>query len=222
MAKIIKALIPVRAGSERVKNKNIKSFADSSLLEIKIKQMLSIKELDGVVVNSDSDEMLDLAKSLGVKTIKRENYYATSQVSANEFYENIAKTFPADIILLANVTSPLIKTETIISIIEKYNVLDNEFDSITTATPLKEFLWQNNQPINYDPRNKPKSQDLPEIISLNHAIGIMEKETMIKAKDIVGFKPLIFPISYEESIDIDNEIDFEFAEFIYKKYRMNK
>ena len=61
---MIKALIPVRAGSQRVKNKNIRPFADSSLLEIKIKQMQRIKELDGVIVNSDSDEMLDIAKSL--------------------------------------------------------------------------------------------------------------------------------------------------------------
>ena len=49
----------------------------------------------------------------------------------------------------------------------------------------------------------------------------MKRETMIEAKDIVGFKPLLVPISYEESVDIDNEIDFEFAEFMYKKYRMN-
>ena len=40
---MIKALIPVRAGSQRVKNKNIRPFAGSNLLEIKVKQMLSIK-----------------------------------------------------------------------------------------------------------------------------------------------------------------------------------
>ena len=51
---MIKALIPVRAGSQRVKNKNIRPFAGSSLLEIKIKQMMRIKELDGVIVNSDN------------------------------------------------------------------------------------------------------------------------------------------------------------------------
>ena len=45
----IKALIPVRSGSVRVKNKNIAPFAGSSLLEIKIRQMLRIPELDGVV-----------------------------------------------------------------------------------------------------------------------------------------------------------------------------
>ena len=64
----IKALIPVRSGSVRVKNKNIAPFAGSSLLEIKIRQMLRIPELDGVVVNSNSDEMLQMAQRLGAET----------------------------------------------------------------------------------------------------------------------------------------------------------
>ena len=218
----IKALIPVRAGSQRVKNKNIRPFAGSSLLEIKIKQMQRIKELDGVIVNSDSDEMLDIAKSLGAETFKRDPYYATSEVSANLFYQNIAQNFNGDVILLSNVTSPMIKDETIENLIKKFYDNINKYDSVTTGTIVKEFLWENNNPLNYDPRNKPRSQDLPEIVSLNHAIGIMNRETMIYAKDIVGYNPLIIPIAKEEAIDIDNEIDFEFAEFMYKKYRMDK
>ena len=50
-----KALIPVRSGSVRVENKNIRPFAGSNLLEVKIRQLLSVKELDGIVVNSNSD-----------------------------------------------------------------------------------------------------------------------------------------------------------------------
>ena len=101
MTKIIKALIPVRAGSQRVKNKNIRPFASSSLLEIKIKQLLSIKELDGVVVNSESDDMLDIAKALGAETYKRDDYYASSTVPINEVYRNIGETTAAHIIVYA-------------------------------------------------------------------------------------------------------------------------
>lgn len=39
----MKALIPVRSGSLRVKNKNLKPFAGSSLLELKVRQLLKIK-----------------------------------------------------------------------------------------------------------------------------------------------------------------------------------
>lgn len=217
----IKALIPVRAGSQRVKNKNIRPFAGSSLLEIKIKQMMRIKELDGVIVNSESDEMLDIARNLGAEVVKRDAYYASSEISANLFYQNIAENFNAETILLSNVTSPMLKDKTIVDVITIYKNNCENYDSITTGTIIKEFLWQNGKAINYDPRQKPKSQDLPEITAINHALGIMQKETMIKAKDIIGYKPLIVPISDYEAIDIDNEIDFEFAEFMYKKYREN-
>ena len=215
---MLKALIPVRAGSERVKNKNIRPFAGSSLLEIKIKQLQRIKEIDGITVNSDSDEMLSLAKNLVVQTIKRDPYYASSEISANDFYKNIAENFDADTLLLANVTSPLIKDCTIIDIINKFNNCAGKYDSVTTATPVKEFLWQDNKALNYDPRKKPRSQDLPEILSLNHAVGIMQRETMINARDIVGYRPLIVPIPPGEALDIDNELDFEFAEYMYNKF----
>ena len=215
----IKALIPVRAGSQRVKNKNIRPFAGSSLLEIKIKQMQRIKELDGVIVNSDSDEMLDIAKNLGAETFKRESYYASSEVSANDLYRNIAETTNSDLILYTHVTNPLLEDETIISIINKYNDIKGKYDSITTVSLVKEFLWKDGKPINYDVNNKPRSQDLPEIFSLNHAINLIPRRLMYERKDLMGYKPYFYLLDDIEAIDIDNEIDFEFAEFMYRKYR---
>jgi CMP-N-acetylneuraminic acid synthetase len=59
---MLKALVPVRAGSERVINKNIRAFAGSSLLELKVNQLLRIPEIDEVCVSSDCNDMLSLAK----------------------------------------------------------------------------------------------------------------------------------------------------------------
>ena len=72
----LKALIPVRKGSGRVKNKNIRPFAGSSLLEIKVKQLQRVEGIDEVCVNSDCDEMLDLATKLGATAIKRDPHFA--------------------------------------------------------------------------------------------------------------------------------------------------
>ena len=63
------ALIAVREGSNRVLRKNIRDFAGSSLLKLKIEQALAVDGIDEVVVSSDSNEMLNLADSLKVKTI---------------------------------------------------------------------------------------------------------------------------------------------------------
>lgn len=216
MTKIIKALIPVRSGSVRVKNKNIKAFANSSLLEIKIKQLLRIKELDGVVVNSNDEEMLEIAKYLGAETFKRNEYFATSEVSPNELYVNIAENFTADIIVFANATNPLIKDETIIKAINLYKNLEFN-DSVNTVNFVKEFLWLDGKAINYNPDKKPRSQDLPDIVSINHAVNILSRDLMLKRKDIFGYNPLLLPIDKIEAIDIDDEVDFEFAEYMYNK-----
>lgn len=221
MKQIIKAVIPVRASSQRIKNKNIKPFADSNLLEIKINQLKKITKLDGIIVNSDSDEMLNVAKNLGVEVVKRDAYYASSEVSINEVYVNLAEHCDSDIILFADVTNPLIKDKTIEDVVNFYFDNKNKYDSVNTVNLIKMFLWQNGTPLNYSEKNKPRSQDLPDIYAINSAINVLSKETMIKCKAFVGEKPYLYPVDNIEGLDIDNEIDFEFAEFMYKKYRMN-
>lgn len=216
----MKVLIPVRAGSERVKNKNIKPFAGSNLLSIKIQQMNNIKEIDGVIVNSNSDEMLSIAKELGAEIVKRDEYYATSSVSMNEVYKNMAENCDCDVILFADATNPLVTSETVLNCIKTYNENLDKYDSLTTVNEIKQFMWQNGKPINYDKNKKPRSQDLPDIVALNHAISIIPKNLMIEKMDIIGERPLLYKIDSLEAMDIDTELDFEFAEYMYKKYRM--
>lgn len=216
----IKALIPARSGSQRVKNKNIKPFADSTLLELKIRQLLRIPKLDGVVVNSDSDEMLDIARSCGAEVVKRAEYFASSTVSINDVYENLAQNFDADIMVYSNCTNPLIEDSSIIGAIDKF--LEGGGDSCNTVHCIKEFLWLDGKAMNYNPLQMPRSQDLPDIVALNFAVNVISRETMRRLKSIVGSCPLFYLISQEEATDIDNEIDFRFAEFVYKSRRQGK
>ncbi len=215
----IKALVAVRSGSVRVKNKNIRPFAGSSLLEIKIEQLKRISELDGIVVNSNDDAMLEIAKKMGCETVKREPYYASNEVSMSEVYQNMAENVDADDIAYINVTNPLLKDETIVKAIEEYKIIKNEgmYNSLNSAHLVKEFLFENNRPINYDLQHQPRSQDLPDIAALNFAISIISKQDMISGKNVVGSRPNIYIIDEVEATDIDNEIDFEFAEYMYKK-----
>ena len=213
----IKALISVRSGSVRIKNKNIAPFAGSSLLEIKVRQMLRIPELDSVVVNSNSEEMLQRAQRLGAETVKRDEYYATNEVSPNELYENMAQNMKADVVVYTNCTAPLVEDRTYSLAIKKFLNL-REHDSLVSVSPLKEFLWIDGKAANYDRNRKPRSQDLPEnFVLLNHVVHILPREVMIRCKDIMGQTPYFFPISQRESIDIDTPTDFAIAEFMYNK-----
>ena len=212
---ITKALIPVRAGSQRVINKNIRPFAGSSLLEIKIKQLKKMDFIESVVVNSDSDEMLELSRSLGAETVKRDKYYASNDVPMNEVYKNIASNIDCDLIIFADVTNPLIEDNTIINCFNVYKNNNSKYDSLITVNLVKQFMWFNGKPINYNPEKKPKSQDLPDIMALNHAISIIPKSIMVNKMDIVGYNPYFYVTDSIEGTDIDNEVDFKFTEFLY-------
>lgn len=215
----IKAMVAVRTGSVRVENKNMRPFAGSTLLEVKLQQLKRIPNLDGVVVNSNSDEMLALAERYGCEPVKRDEYYASNQVSMSDVYKNMAENFDGDVVAYINCTNPLLKDETIVQAIEAYKRFteSGEFDSLNSAHLIKEFLFKDNLPINYDLRHQPRSQDLPDIAALNFAISIISRDKMIECKNVVGYKPNIYLIDEVEATDIDNPIDFEFAEFVYKK-----
>ena len=77
-------------------------------------------------------------------------------------------------------------------------------------------MWRNGKPINYEPYKTPSSQDLPEILGMSYGISIIERNLMIKRKNVVGDKPFFLKLSEIESIDIDTPVEFEFAEYIYK------
>ena len=215
----IKAMVAVRSGSVRVQDKNIRPFAGSTLLDLKLEQLKRIPNLDGVIVNSNSEEMLEIAKKHGCERVKRDEYYASNVVSMSDVYRNMAENFDADIVAYINVTNPLLKDETIIEAIETYKKFmeDKMFDSLNSAHLIKEFMFKDNMPINYDLKHQPRSQDLPDIAALNFAINIISREKMIECKNVVGNKPNIYIINEVEATDIDNPIDFEFAEFVYKK-----
>ena len=218
----IKALVAVRSGSQRVQNKNIRPFAGSNLLEIKLLQLKRIKNLDGVIVNSNDDYMLEVARTLGCETVKREQYYASNEVSMSEVYKNMAENFNGDIIVYTNVTNPLLKDETIEKAIDTYLMRSEDYDSLNSAHLIKEFMIENGKPINYDLSRQPRSQDLPDIYALNFAINIIERSKMIECKNVVGTHPLIWGIDEVEATDIDNPIDFEFAEYVYGQIQKGK
>ncbi len=215
----IVALVAARSGSMRVKNKNMRPFAGSTLLELKLRQLKRIPNLDGITLNSNDDEMLSLAERIGCKAVRRDPFYASNTVSMSDVYRNMAENCDGDVIAYINCTNPLLEDKTIIDAIELYKKLSEtgEYDSLNSAHLVKEFLFLNNKPVNYDLQHQPRSQDLPDYYALNFAISIISRQNMIDGKNVVGKRPYIYGIDEVEATDIDNPIDFEFAEFVYKK-----
>ena len=216
MQKKVSALIAVRSGSVRVKNKNIRTFNDSTLLELKIKQLQSVKEINDVVVNSNSDEMLSIAKNLGAKTVKRDDYYASNTISMSSVFEDMANNMDCENILYANCTNPLVSTNSYSDAIRIFLNNTSAYDSLVSCHDIKEFLYLDGKALNYDPMNQPRSQDLPDVVALNFAISIISKSDMIKNKNIIGMNPYFYKLNEVESLDIDTPLDFFIAEKLYQ------
>lgn len=217
MNKLI-AVIPIRKGSQRVKHKNFKPFGGKNLLIHKIEILKKLDFIDEIIVNTDSDKAISIAKKLGVKYFIRDAYFASSQCVNSEFWKNVADNTKSEFIMFANCTSPLIKLSTykdIISLSKKF-IEKNKFDSINTVTEIKEFLFKDNKPINFKLNKAPNSQNLPNIVKLNFAINILKTKQMSSGKSLIGKKPYLYKLNEVEGLDINTEYEFSFAEFLYK------
>lgn len=213
----IHAVVPVRAGSERVLNKNLRPFAGDTLLEIKIKQLLAVPELAGVHVSSESREMLDIAERAGAVAHERDPHYATSVVPMSEVYAYMAAQVASEHLLLTHVTNPLAGSDVYSRLVRQYALLGAENDSLTTVADVKDFLYENGKPLNFDPANKPRSQDLPDIVKLTHVVSIAPREMVVSTKEWFGPRVCLVKLDALSSFDIDTPLDFEIAEWLYQR-----
>lgn len=213
----VTAVIPIRVGSERVVNKNLKPFGETSLLELKIDNLLKVKGIHEIIVNTDSDEAIKLAKSKGVSFHRREDYYASSNCTASEFFEHLGMVTETDIFAYCPCTTPFILPSTIDEAILKFLSNNKSFDCLATVSDVKEFLWLDGNPINYERDKQPNSQNLPNIYELNFGLNLISRENLIRYKNIVGLNPLFTLTNEIEALDIDTPLDYFVAEQIFSK-----
>lgn len=212
----IVAVIPIRKGSQRVQDKNIRSFAGTTLLELKIKNLKNSGVFDDIIVNTDSEVAIQIAIQSGISYHRRESYFASSQCSGSEFFQHLGQVTDTDVFAYCPVTSPFVSVDTIRKCVDLYKSSEN-CDCVSTVSDVKEFLWLDGAPLNYDKQNAPNSQNLPDVKALNFGFTLVKRESLIRNRNIIGDNPLFVTTSEIESVDIDTPLDFYIAEHIYKK-----
>ena len=222
----ITAVIPVRKGSQRVKDKNLRPFAGTTLLDVKIKALLQVPEIDAIVVNTNSEAAIEFVEEeyAGTKVTfhRREEYYASSQCSGSDFFKHLGEVTDTDIFIYAPCTSPFVKPETFSACIKKFLEDNGEHDCVSTVSSVKEFLWLDGKAMNYDPLNAPNSQNLPDVVALNFGATVVKREDLIKNHNIIGKRPDFVVTSDIEAVDIDTPLDFYIAEQLYIKTVLEK
>jgi CMP-N-acetylneuraminic acid synthetase len=121
--------------------------------------------------------------------------------------------------MIAQVTSPFIKISSYNDAIRLF--MTSNYDSINSVSIEKKFLWLDDKPINYPYDATPKSQDLPEIMSLNFGITIVKKNALLSNANLVLNNHKFIVLDKIQSIDIDDQIDFELAEILFDKYGLD-
>ena len=82
---------------------------------------------------------------------------------------------------------PLISVETHEEAIDYF--MNNDMDSLTSVTEVKNHLWQDDKPLNYDVRNVLIVKTYPDIKLLNYGITIIDRKVMKEVRGVVGHNP---------------------------------
>lgn len=210
----ITAVIPVREGSRRLKNKNVAPFAGTNLLLNKIAQLKQVQEITDIVVSSDSDMMLQMAAQAGVKTHKRAPEFCDEKSKTfGEVVSHICQNVSGDHILWATCTAPLVFPKHYRQAIACYHqALAEGYDSLASFEMIKRYLWDENGPINYELGVKHvPSQQLPPLYIVTDGILLAPREKMIEWNYFHGKNPYRFILDKRTSVDIDDGLDLACA-----------
>lgn len=221
----ISAVIPVKGHSSRLRNKNILPFADSNLLVHKIRQLKQVKEIDEIIVSSDSDDMLQMASAEGVNAIKRPKMYADESQPFGRFLEYVCGILRYDNLMWACCTSPMVEPRLYQRAIRLYyEKLTKGYDSLITVQKFQHFLLNEKGPMNFSTGlNHVNSQDLPVYHYFTNGIILAPKENVFKWKYHFGPKVYRMEVEQNEAVDIDTYWDYVIAKAFYfetnKKHR---
>lgn len=221
----IVTFIPARAGSKRVKLKNLRLLGGHPLISYSILNAKKCFNYKDIFVNSDSDEILKIGLELGVSTYKRDKLLANDQASGDEFAYDFMKNIDACTCVMLNPVCPFLSFEDINLALNAYK--KSNCDTLISCEETQMQAFCQDQPVNIDINSTlVPTQNNPIVKILNWAITIWDVEAFIKRYEVNGFayighNRLLFSIDKLKGLKISTEKDFKFAESIIQS-NLNK
>lgn len=224
----ITGFLPCRMGSVRVPRKNTRDFSKvvGGLVAIKIRHLIQCDGIDSVVVSTDDPDVENIVRRLGDKTnksiqvCKRPAHLATSEASTDDVIAHVPELINEGSVLWTHVTSPFVDHALYNKAITAYQgaLATGQHDSLISVTNLQTFIWNEEGPVNYqrEAEKWPRTQTLPKWYEVNSAIFIAPIDTYRNFGDRIGESPLLFPLGFPASVDIDTLDQFQLAESIWK------
>lgn len=212
----VACFIPIKANSERVPGKNLRDLNGKKLYQYICEHVQNANVFDDVFIDTNSEEIMDYAKEMGFKIIKRKEELAKNTANGNDLLVYQYELYPDyDYYFQLFATAPYLQSNTIKKCVNQL-INSEDYDSCFTATKNHGFYWLQNNPINYRPGILPRSQDMVPVIEETTGLYGISKESLEKYRCRIGRKPWIEMVSKFEAVDINTEEDFKIAEYVGK------
>ncbi|RGR58478.1 cytidylyltransferase domain-containing protein [Dorea formicigenerans] len=199
----ILAVIPARAGSKGIPNKNIRIIGGRPLVYYSIKNALDSDYITDVIVSTDSDAVRIIAEQMGAKVKWRDADLCGDAVTLDAV---IADAIPEetewDYIVTMQPTSPTLRVETLDAAI-KYTI-DNGFDTVISAINAPHLSWgekEGKKVPNYTERLN--RQYLPPCYMETGAF-VVSVASVVTPLTRIGEKVDVFEVPEDEAQDVDN------------------
>jgi len=231
------ALIPARAGSKTVIKKNIKLLNDIPLIVYTIKTAINNPRIDRVIVSTEDEEIAVIAKEYGAEVpflrpikLAQDNTSDRPVILHALNWLKEKEQFEPNLLIYLRPTSPF-KTNSIID--ECLNKMEREIEltslrTVNTAEGTDHPYWMFKSNKNtlkpfingIDISKYYQRQLLPSCYKLNGVVDILKPQIVFNHENMYGDKIGFVEINRLNSVDIDDETDFAFAEFLIKKNRI--
>lgn len=220
------AIIPARGGSKRIPRKNIREFNGIPIIGHTIQRTINSQMFSRIFVSTEDSEIAKIAVSYGAQVISRSEPLANDYSTTSDVMKEIAITLenePNECELLCCIypVNPFLKVEHIsraFSLIQ-----DEELDFVFTVKPfessIQRALIRNSdgfsQLINPEFQNS-RTQDLPLAYHDAAMFYLGRVESWVRGDSPLTGKSKFIVLDKYESIDIDNEEDWIFAQELVK------
>ena len=211
MSERITAIIPAKALSNRLPNKNTLPFGESNLLVHKIRQLKQVDAIKEIIVSSEDDEILQMAEREGARGIKRPLEFSLETKPFQDFLYYIVGEAKEDHIMWACCTSPMVGADVYNRGCKTYfEKLKEGYDSLITVMEYHHYLLDKNmKPYTFkwgpDHRN---SQDLDKLYFFTDGIQLAPKASMREWHYYFGHNPYGMEVDLKTSTDVDTMFDY--------------
>lgn len=217
MSQRVVALLPMKANSERVRGKNFRDFCGKPLFRWVLDTLLSVDEIDRVVINTDARAILaenGLTDGPRVTIRDRKPEICGDLVSMNLVLADDVANVDAGLFLMTHTTNPLLSAATVRGALHAFLAAEatDRPDSLFTVDRVQtRFYRADGRAVNHDPDNLIRTQDLEPWFEENSNLYLFTPESFAATGARIGRKPMMYESPAFESIDIDTPDDWDFA-----------